>query len=434
MSSIITQVARWVFTNHGFDVNFDYKEYFESPTWRIKRAVWGFELGAQGGRKHMQGYLELFHSARLNSMKKILPRAHWEPARSSAAANYKYCTKSGNFCTIRDFSNEIRGYSSTATRRPASAALIIAGLLEREIAPQVRVSDEYLDKATTYEKACHYVRILQQKHRDFHKWENTLLYPWQFKILQKLFTQNSRQILWAIDTAGNHGKSFLARYLDVLYDFLVLDGSLNTRDLGHMLRDGAKGFCFDVCRASIRTFDYSVLEAVKNGYIVSGKYSGQILQFHQLTVLVLANCEPDMTQLSRDRWNVVTLGEGDYSNMEKLPVLNARDDFPYVKPPPLPVIDENFDLRSFIQEKLSLCRQQPLTSSPEIQSSGESQTESLASPNLQNHNHPSIISACRFHPDQCKYSDSPQQYRCIQRKLVVFLMQYISICELFCTI
>ncbi len=44
-------------------------------------------------RDHIQGYLYLKKQARLAAMKKLLPRAHWEPRKGSHKQARAYCMK-----------------------------------------------------------------------------------------------------------------------------------------------------------------------------------------------------------------------------------------------------------------------------------------------------------------------------------------------------
>ena len=39
--------------------------------------------------------------------------------------------------------------------------------------------------------------------------------------------QNDSEVLWITDFEGNSGKSFLAHYLHVLYNFQLLDGTMS---------------------------------------------------------------------------------------------------------------------------------------------------------------------------------------------------------------
>jgi len=54
--------------------------------------VYQLEQG-EAGTPHYQGYVYWHKNKRLAACKKILPRAHWEPAKGSPAANLAYCTK-----------------------------------------------------------------------------------------------------------------------------------------------------------------------------------------------------------------------------------------------------------------------------------------------------------------------------------------------------
>ena len=54
--------------------------------------VCGKEVGEKG-TPHLQGYVKMVSTRTLSSMKKKLPRAHFEVAGGSAAQNRVYCTK-----------------------------------------------------------------------------------------------------------------------------------------------------------------------------------------------------------------------------------------------------------------------------------------------------------------------------------------------------
>ncbi len=56
----------------------------------------GLEIGDEG-TKHLQGYVRLKTKIRMKSMKKLLPRAHLEPAKGTDWQNRVYCSKDGDF-------------------------------------------------------------------------------------------------------------------------------------------------------------------------------------------------------------------------------------------------------------------------------------------------------------------------------------------------
>ena len=50
---------------------------------------------------------------------------------------------------------------------------------------------------------------------------------------------------------------------------------------------------------------YEVLENIKDGRAIASKYASEIVQFRTPNVvIVFSNADPDMTQLSKDRWRV----------------------------------------------------------------------------------------------------------------------------------
>lgn len=58
--------------------------------------IYGRETG-DSGTPHLQGYVQLCKKKRLTGMKKLLPTAHWEPAKADFEKNYSYCSKDGDF-------------------------------------------------------------------------------------------------------------------------------------------------------------------------------------------------------------------------------------------------------------------------------------------------------------------------------------------------
>lgn len=63
----------------------------------FKYLIYGREIGAQKGTPHLQGYCQLNKQTRFNQIKKTIPRANFRHAKGDYEANYKYCTKDGDF-------------------------------------------------------------------------------------------------------------------------------------------------------------------------------------------------------------------------------------------------------------------------------------------------------------------------------------------------
>ena len=131
--------------------------------------------------------------------------------------------------------------------------------------------------------------------------------------------------------------------------FLYFDGMLSTRDLPHLIDDSLRGIVIDVSRAASGKFDYASLEGMKNGVFVTGKYRGSCKRIPPSAVGVVANNFPDFSQLSNDRWEVLVLGEGDFTNVSMAGNIFPRASYPFVEPNPFPCFDEDFDLRSYLE-------------------------------------------------------------------------------------
>ena len=88
-----TQVSRWSFTLWNYDRNYDYLNHLKRHEFKVKRCVFSHEVDEETGIAHIHGYLELWRTMRLSHMRKILPRAHWKPAKKSSLVNYRGCVK-----------------------------------------------------------------------------------------------------------------------------------------------------------------------------------------------------------------------------------------------------------------------------------------------------------------------------------------------------
>ena len=263
--------------------------------------VMGFERGSETQTPHLQAYLEFVRSYRYNVVRTLLAAGYWRPARGSAKANFAYCTKSDNYIIIGNFDRE-------AKNAKVSERSIISALLDPKCSLQVQTSAEYAKNSVYFDKITKTIACAREKEQAFLAWKEKDLFIWQDKVLRRLFTQNERTVLWIWDKVGNAGKTFLVHYLSTVYEYLLLDGNITASDLAYFFSSTTKGVCFDVARSSRNNLDYSALEGLKNGYLVTGKYEGRTLRFRSAKVIVFANFKPDRSQLSDDRWDIHKIG------------------------------------------------------------------------------------------------------------------------------
>lgn len=76
----------WCFTDHSMDL-FDWDDK------RMRYIVYQDEIGEEGGKEHIQGYVEFKQTVKLSYLKKLNPQIHWEIRRGSREEARDYCMK-----------------------------------------------------------------------------------------------------------------------------------------------------------------------------------------------------------------------------------------------------------------------------------------------------------------------------------------------------
>ena len=190
---------------------------------------------------------------------------------------------------------------------------------------------------------------VQLQHQLFTKLSDAKLYLWQDCLLRKVFNQNDRQVTWVWEETGNIRKTWIANYLSILYNFTLLDGTITSRDLAYFFSPSSGGVCIDVSRHSETTFDYSVIENLKDGYLVTGKYEGRTVRFLPVNVVVLANFHPNLSSLSLDRWDIHHIGHGLFNDVSKTYArVPISREFPFKIPAKMPCLHEDFQLKDYL--------------------------------------------------------------------------------------
>lgn len=94
----MTIAKSWTFTkNHYVDADVEF--FKDWPDFSYM--VFGFEVAPTTGTPHLQGYFTLQKAVRPSYLKKTLPHGtHFEVARQSGLANFRYCTKSQDYIVV----------------------------------------------------------------------------------------------------------------------------------------------------------------------------------------------------------------------------------------------------------------------------------------------------------------------------------------------
>lgn len=140
----------------------------------------------------------------------------------------------------------------------------------------------------------------------------------------------NRKVHVVVDKNGNSGKSYLANYLAVKMNFLILN-PVSRRDLGYILTStlnsgvDVPGVIIDIARSVVGSglnehlpntamaSIWNFVEALHDGRITNTKYESQTLFFKQPHVMIFTNHDVEIRSeftLSRDRWNVMKLSGG----------------------------------------------------------------------------------------------------------------------------
>lgn len=243
-------------------------------------------------------------------------RAHLELARGSSEEAAEYCRKEGRNIFERGVRREVgkRGERSdlvavqTAINEGKSYDEVVDDNFEacakysRFVKEQIaRREDERLREAITEEL------------------EEAVLRPWQADLFRRLDTEpHPRTVMWYYDLVGNKGKSFFSRYATIRLGALVLEAGKKA-DLAYIfVQKPAPVVIFDLSRTTAPDPEqrsspldviYSLMESLKNGYLVSVKYESRACTFKPPHVVAFANFPPDRSKMSDDRWEVVSLND-----------------------------------------------------------------------------------------------------------------------------
>ena len=122
---------------------------------------------------------------------------------------------------------------------------------------------------------------------------------------------SERVVYWIVGSRGNEGKTFIQKYIQQMYGVRrVLKSEINVKksDLAYMLSQESLTcrdiFLFNILRSD-QDVSYSLLENLKDGYLVSSKYKTKHIKIKTPnTVIVFSNSRPERKSLSPDRWRI----------------------------------------------------------------------------------------------------------------------------------
>lgn len=170
---------------------------------------------------------------------------------------------------------------------------------------------EYVQKEGNYTASWEYKSPLMR----FKKLE---LRDWQFDTCKKLMAQDERSVMCIVDVDGNHGKTYLRKFLQANKLCHYIPEMNDMRDLMRISmnkyeNEKIDGFCFDLPRADGDKKNialWKAIEEIKNGYLYDDRYHFREMWIDVPKILVFTNDYPEQSVLSKDRWKIYTIMDG----------------------------------------------------------------------------------------------------------------------------
>lgn len=306
----------WTFTHYGGDNRFDSAddprlsdESLREALGGVKFAVMQLESAPTTGRLHLQGYFFLEGHNGLGRRTifqryPFLTGAHLEPAQGTVDQNIAYCTKEESRVAgpwqFGEPPRSGRPSNKQHLEEAVEAMKTYGGPDKLAIAEPVLYAKFYRQLEALW------VHVAPKP--IFDDFEPR---PWQSEVLDILAQDpHPRHVNWIVDEVGGQGKTLLSKYLVSTKDAFYSTGGKHA-DIFHAFVQSPKSVVvFDFCRDQEERVCYSVIEALKNGIVFSGKYQSCSRSFSVPHVVCFSNFHPDQSKLSRDRWRIKVLEEG----------------------------------------------------------------------------------------------------------------------------
>lgn len=310
------KATHFIITNHYAD---------REPTWEkdmrmlfdsglFKCVAGQLERGKKSGKIHLQAYLGAkaqIHGTKITS---LLPSVAFKPAKewqndkaNIAARMYEYCTKddtriSAGSLILGDPPKRVDNKENGIRGRKMQ--------LERYAAAINFAKDGQFDSIDA-DIHLRYYATLKRIHVE-HKRQELLPFPypirlWQSYVTRSISNPDDRKVTWVYDSDGGSGKSTFAKWLSTSPETFYIDGG-KKEEILFLIKEEHKTLLIDIPRSGKDFVPYGLIETFKNGIWTTNKYEGnRVARKDPGAVCVLANFWPDVTKLSKDRWDIIEI-------------------------------------------------------------------------------------------------------------------------------
>lgn len=344
MKSITKTARAWCWTLN----NYTSEEVEAIGQSTLRYIIFGYETGKEG-TPHLQGYLESDKPLSMAAIKKMpgLYRAHLAIREGTREEARDYCLKGDqtkdewnalktegpnwglNAKTFERGDWSAGGQGRRNDKKCSSAPNYQEWYDSLYENPNLHdFASNYPEAAFRYPSGVRMVidsikqRHLKEKAEEIYKdFKPT---KWQAFLLENLEKKpNPRKVIWYVDETGNRGKTYIANYLLSKGNATYFTGG-RTADIAHQY-DGERIVLFDFCRSLDDKVNYQAIESLKNGLIQSPKYDSKLKQFEIPHVVCFSNFHPDISKLSKDRWDIRHLNDKEHEIKEQTDVQEVPD-------------------------------------------------------------------------------------------------------------
>lgn len=250
---------------------------------------------------HYQGYVRFSKNVTPVALKKICPQVHWENRLGTHKQAVMYCTKT-------ETQLELPINHNISLTLPVGQRNDLSGAREKVLSHgnyRDCVNDPDLDPIRA--KYPNWIKETLAAH----VLENTefIPRPWQQDLLDVLSVPctDDRTVTWYVDEEGRSGKTVFGKFLVTNHSALYLTNG-KTADAA-CIYDSHPIVLFNYTRSQSERINYEVLEMLKDGILMSGKYVPVQKVTKSPHVVVFANFRPNEEMLSKDRWNIIDMAD-----------------------------------------------------------------------------------------------------------------------------
>lgn len=268
----------------------------------VQYLVFGREVAPTTGTPHLQGYIEFTNRRVFRSAVAVLPEGcHVERARDPSRAA-EYCKKDGDYEEVGTPTASNQGKRTDLDAFTEWVASQGVRPSQREIIRQwpnifARCRSSIWDIVDAFRPIAEF------------NTEDLVLRDWQQTLSDRLDgPPEERKVIFIVDYVGASGKSFFCRYAIGTKQRVQLLRPGKRDDVAMAIDETALTFLFDVPRSQMETLQYSILEQLKDCFVMSNKYQSRVKRIESTPhVVVFCNEQPDMNALSIDRYEVIVV-------------------------------------------------------------------------------------------------------------------------------